>query len=167
MSWISVRFVLVIAVAIASATVLAAQSGRRGPTKSPVPTPEPVPSPTPALPKAKTPARIQLLVAVNDAGGFDRVPPLVPEIVLEACMQRLKEAKEVAADGSSRRMTRAEAISAAKAETIRYVVFLEVKNERAQFGAESSGQDRLYIDFALRTGHGKNEKGRSRAAFDW
>lgn len=46
-------------------------------------------------------------------------------------------------------MTRGEAISTAKTETTRYVVFLEVKNERAEYGAESSGQDRLYINFAV------------------
>lgn len=69
--------------------------------------------------------------------------------MLEACAQRLKESKEIATEPALRRMTRGEAISAAKAETTRYVVFLEVKNERAQFGAESSGQDRLYIDFAV------------------
>lgn len=143
------RLVLLLAVLIASTAVAAAQSGRRGPTKSPAPAPEPVLSPTSASTRPQTPARIQLLVAVNDPSGFDRVPLVAPEIVLTACGQRLKEAKEVATDLSSRRMTRAEAISAAKAETTRYVVFLEVKNERAEFGAESSGQDRLYINFAV------------------
>lgn len=143
------RLLLITAILIALATVAPAQSGRRGSKRSPVPAPEPAPSPTPAATKPQASARIELLVAVNDPTAFDRVPIVAPEIALEACARRLKEAKEIAIDVASRPMTRAEAISAAKAETTRYVAFLEVKNQRAEFGAESSGQDRLYIDFAV------------------
>jgi hypothetical protein len=47
-------------------------------------------------------------------------------------------------------MTRAEAIMAAKAETTRYVVWLEVRNERDDYGAEASSQsNRLYVTFTI------------------
>lgn len=144
------RLLLPAAVLIALATVVAAQSGRRAPTKSPVPAPEPVPSPTEAPPKTQTSARIQLLVAVNEPSGFDRIPLAVPETVIEACVLRLRETKEVASVPASRRMTRAEAIMAAKAETTRYVVWLEVRNERDDYGAEASPySNRLYVTFTI------------------
>lgn len=143
------RLLLITVTLVALATAAAAQSGRRGPAKYPTPAPQPSPTPSVEQPKPKPPARIQLLVVANDPVGFDRVPMAAPDIVLDACAQRLNEATEIAIDRSSRRLTRGEAIKAAKAETTRYVVFLEVKNERAEFGAESSGQDRLYVNFAV------------------
>ena len=145
------RLLLITAILIALPAVVTAQSGRRGPTKSRVPAPQP--SPTSAEPetKSKTSARIQLLVAVDEPSGFNRIPLGVPEIVLETCVHRLgTSAKGVAAEPASRRMTRSEAIKAAKAETTRYVVWLQVGNERDDFGADVSTQsNRFYVNYTI------------------
>ena len=142
---------LLLAVLIASTAVVAAQSGRRGGVKSSAPPAPPVPTATEAQAKPQAPARIQLLVAVDEPSGFTRLPLTVPETVLETCVQRLgAAAKDVAAIAASRRMTRSEAVKAAKAETTRYLVWLEVRSEREDYGAEVSSQsDRVYILFTI------------------
>ena len=145
------RLLLITAITIALAAVVNAQSGRRGPTKSPAPAPQPVPSPTESQTKAKTTARIQLLVAVDEPSGFNRVPLSVPETVLETCVQRLGAAATgVAAVPASKRMTRAEAVKAAKTEKTRYVVWLQVGNEGDDFGADVSTQsNRFYVNYTI------------------
>lgn len=145
------RLLLITALLIALPAVVIAQSGRRGPTKSRPPAPEPVPSTIESQTKSKTSARIQLLVAVDESSGFSRVPLSVPETVLETCVQRLSAAAAgIAAVPASRRMTRPEAVKAAKAETTRYVVWLQVGNERDDFGADVSTQsNRLYINYTI------------------
>ena len=145
------RLVLFTTVLIASTAVVAAQSGRRGGGKSTTPVPPPVPTTTESQTKPKTSARIQLLVAVDEPSGFTRLPLAVPETVLETCMQRLgAAAKDVAAVAAPRRMTRAEAIKAAKAETTRYLVWLQVGDERDDYGADVSNQStRVYVVFTI------------------
>ena len=145
------RLLLMPAILIALTAVVTAQSGRRGPTKSPTPAPQPVPSPVGAQPKPETSARIQLLVALDEPSGFSRVPLAISETVLETCVQRLAAAaKDVAATAAARRMTRAEAVKAAKAETTRYVVWLQVANERDDYGAEVSSQSNgVYVIFTI------------------
>lgn len=136
---------------IALSAVVTAQSGRRGPAKSPTPAPQPVPTTTESQTKPKTSSRIQLLVAVDEPSGFTRLPLAIPETILDTCVQRLgAAAKDVTAIAASRRMTRAEAIKAAKAETTRYLVWLRVGNEREDYGAEVSTQsDRVYVVFTI------------------
>ena len=145
------RLLLITAILIALAAVVTAQSGRRGPTKSRPPAPQPSPTTPEPETKPKTSARIQLLVAVDEPSGFNRVPLSVPETALETCVQRLGEAATgIAAVPASRRMTRAEAVKAAKAETTRYVVWLQVGNERDDFGADVSTQsNRFYINYTI------------------
>src|SRR5687767_6149441 len=87
------RLVLVFAVLIASAAVVAGQSGRRGGVKSSAPATPPVATPSPEPSKPKTPARIQLLVGIDSPSGFDGVPFRSQDIVLEACVRRLAESK--------------------------------------------------------------------------
>lgn len=145
------RLLLITALLIALPAVVTAQSGRRGSTKSHPPAPQPVPSTTESQTKSQTSARIQLLVAVDQPSAFNRVPLSVPETVLETCVQRLGAvATGVAAVPAQRRMTRAEAVKAAKAETTRYVVWLQVGNERDDFGADVSTQsNRFYINYTI------------------
>jgi predicted CoA-binding protein len=145
------RLLLIPAILVALSAVVTAQSGRRGPTKSPKPDPQPVPSTTQSETEPKTSARIQLLVAVDELSGFDRMPLATSDTVLETCVQRLAAAaKDVAAVPALRRMTRAEAVQAAKAETARYVVWLQVGNERDDYGAEVSSQsNRVYVNYTI------------------
>lgn len=139
-----------LAVLIASTAVVAAQSGRRGKTKSSAPATPPVANPAETQSKPEASSRLEMLVAIDDPGGFDQVPYHIPDIVLETCLRRLAEAKGVKPTAAPRRMTRGEAIKAAKAETARHVVWLQVRNERADYGAEVSTQsNQLYVTFII------------------
>jgi hypothetical protein len=144
------KLVLLMAVLIASAAVVAAQSGRRGGVKSSAPPTPPVANPTEAPAKPKTSSRLQMLVAVDHTTGFDRVPYHIPDTVLETCMRRLAESKDVTPTPALQRMTRSEVLKAAKAETVRYVVWLQVRNEQADYGADvSTHSDQLYVTFTI------------------
>ena len=73
-----------------------------------------------------------MLVAVDHTTGFDRVPYHIPDTVLETCVRQLAESKAVTPTPAVQRMTRSEVLKAAKAETARYVVWLQVRNEQAE-----------------------------------
>lgn len=157
---------LVLAVVIASTAVVAAQSGRRSGVKSGAPTIPPVASPTEAPSKPKTPARFQLLVAIDSPTGFDGVPLRSQDIVLEACLRRLAESNDVAVTPAIRPMTRSDGLKAAKAETVRYVVWLQVRNEQADYGADVSTQgDQFYVTFMIYEPGTAKLKGSGRAQY--
>lgn len=160
------KLMLLLAVLIASTTVVAAQSGRRSGVKSRPPTPPPVASPTEAPSKPKTPARIQLLVGIDSPTGFDGVPFRSQDIVLEACMRRLAESNHVTATPAVQSMTRSDGLKAAKAETVRYVVWLQVRNERADYSADVSTQSaQLYVTYMIYEPGTAKLKGSGRAQF--
>lgn len=144
------KLLLVVAVLIASWALVSAQSGRRGATKptAPVTPPVAVEPQVPSIPQES--ARLHFLVAVDESTGFERVPFHVPTTVLEVCVRRLAEPKEVAATAASQRMTRADAVKAAKSEMTRYVVWLHVGNERDDYGADvSANSNQLYVTFTI------------------
>ena len=91
------KFILLIAVLIASTTVVTAQSGRRGKAKSTAPPTPSVSTPTESESKPKPSSKLDLLVGVDNPSSFERVPYYVAEIVLYTCVRRLAEAKEVRA----------------------------------------------------------------------
>ena len=154
------------AVLIASTAVVAAQSGRRGGVKSSPPATPPVASPTEAQSKPQTSSRLQLLIAIDSPTGFDGVPYRSPDIVLEACVRRLAESKDVTPTPALQRMTRSESLQAAKAETVRYVVWLQVRNEQAEYGADiSTHSDQLYVTFMIYEPGTAKLKGSGRAQF--
>ena len=158
---------LLLAVLIASTAVVAAQSGRRGGVKSSAPAPPPVASPAEAPSKPKTPARFQLLVAIDSPTGFDGVPLRSPDIVLEACVRRLAESSDVAVTPALQPMTRSEGLKAAKAETVRYVVWLQVRNERADYGADVTTQNaQFYVTYIIYEPGTAKLKGSGRAQFN-
>lgn len=160
------RLVFLLAVLIATAAVVAAQSGRRSGVKPSVPAPSPVASPPEELSKPKTPARIQLLVAIDSPSGFDGVPFHSQDIVLDACVRRIAESKDVMPTPAPRPMTRSEGLKAAKAETVRYVVWLQVRNERADYGAEVSAQSaQLYVTYVIYEPGTAKLKGSGRAQY--
>ncbi|MGQ0762992.1 MAG: hypothetical protein ACT4OT_13400 [Acidobacteriota bacterium] len=159
------RLVLLLAVLIASTAVVGAQSGRRGGLKSSAPAIPPVrPAEEPSKPK--TSARIQLLVAIDSPTGFDGVPFRSQDIVLEACMRRLAESADVTATPAVQPMTRSEGLKAAKAETVRYVVWLQVRNERADYSADVSAQSaQLYVTYMIYEPGTAKLKGSGRAQY--
>ncbi len=142
------RVLAIVVIVIVSAVIINAQSGRRSKTKPSAP--EPVPTPHETLAKPQPTPHLQLLVAVNELTGLERVHPRFSGIVLDTCVRRLREAAGVSATAAPRRMTRGEAIKAAKSETTRYVVWLEVRNERDDYGVDVSAQsDWLYVNYTI------------------
>ena len=162
----ALRLVLLLAVLVASTAVGVAQSGRRSGVKSPVPAPPPVASPPQELSKPKPPARFQLLVGIDVPTGFDGVPFRSQDIVLAECVRRLAEANDVAVTVAHQPMTRSEGLKAAKTETVRYVVWLQVRNERADYGADVSTQNaQLYVTYMIYEPGTAKLKGSGRAQY--
>ena len=63
-------------------------------------------------------------------------------------------------------MTRSEGLKAAKAETVRYVVWLQVRNERADYGADVSAQSaQLYVTYMIYEPGTAKLKGSGRAQY--
>ena len=64
-------------------------------------------------------------------------------------------------------MTRSEGLKAAKTETVRYVVWLQVRNERADYGADVSTQNaQLYVTYMIYEPGTAKLKGSGRAQFN-
>ena len=144
------RTLLIVATLIASVTMVAAQSGRRGTVKSTT-TSVPQPSaPNQPAPSPKKADRLQLLVGVQEPSPFDGIPYYLASTVVDACLGRLNEPVGVVASPGSRGMSRADAVKAAKAETERYVVWLEIRSDAADAGRQTSnGADDLYITYMI------------------
>lgn len=141
------RFVLVLATAIAFSAVAAAQSGRRSTTKPPPP-PPPVSDQKEVEAKPEKAARIQLLVGIEDPSVFNNLPLQLTDTVLQACLQRLDEPGDVVAMGAPQRMSRADAVKAAKQETQRFVVWLQFGSDVADSGRQVSNEaDELYVSY--------------------
>jgi hypothetical protein len=149
------RFLFVVAALTLFAGAAVAQSGRRGASKpSPTPPETITPSesssnnPTEAAPK-KAP-EIQLLVGVDDPNPISGIPRYFADTVLEACVRRLSEPAGVKVTAGPRTLTRGDAIRAAKAETARFVVWLQVGNSSTDAGRQASGStDEYYVNFLL------------------
>lgn len=142
------NFLLLAAILIASAVMIAAQSGRRG-TKPPTSnTPTASESTTPEIKPQKS-TRLQLLVGIEDPSPFDGISPYVADTVLATCVGRLNQSSGVNATVGSRKLTRGEAIKIAKAERQRYVVWLQVGNETADAGRRSRSADLIYIRYVV------------------
>jgi len=147
------RFLFTVAALVSFATVVAAQSGRRSPSK-PSPTVPITPSEsTPTNPTESTPKKapqIQLLVGVDDPNPLSVIPRSFADTVLDVCVRRLSEPAGVKVTAGPRTLTRGEAIKAAKAETERYVVWLQIGNSSSDAGRQaSSNSDEYYVSFML------------------
>ena len=148
------RFLFVVAALILFASAAAAQSGRRGASK---PSPSPATStqsesssnnPTESAPK-KAP-EIQLLVGIDDPNPISGIPRYFADTVLDACVRRLSEPAGVKVTAGPRTLTRSDAIRAAKAETARFVVWLQVGNSATDAGRQASGSsDEYYVNFLV------------------
>jgi hypothetical protein len=147
------RSLFVVLVVLAFATVIAAQSGRRGSSKpaSPPPnTPSESTSTNPTEPAAKKATEIQLLVGIDDPNVLSGVPRYFADTVLDVCVRRLSEPAGMKVTAGPRTLTRSDAVKAAKAETARYVVWLQVGNSSSDAGRQVSGSsDEYYVNFML------------------
>ncbi len=148
-TWRKKRLLLLIAIAIFSLTTAHAQSGRRSTGGSTTSAPS-VSGPKAVEKKPTAAPKLQLLVGINRSDAFTTTPFYIYDTVLDNCIRRLGEAEIVLPTSAGNNMNRAEAIKAAKQETIRWVVSLEVRSVYADSGKQvKNNADELYIDYTV------------------
>jgi hypothetical protein len=133
------------------ATAAIAQSGRKSTGGSTTTTVAPsVSGPKPVEKKPEVSKRIQLLVGIDKHQAFVSIPYYLYDTVLDNCIRRLGEADIVMPTSAGSDFNRAAAIKAAKQETVRYVVLLNLGSEYADAGKQvKNGQDELYVDYVM------------------
>src|SRR2546423_1310439 len=131
---------------LCTATAIA-QSGRRGTGGSTTTTTTPSVSGPKATEKKSDPApKVQLLVGIDGRQVLSNIPSYVFDTVLETCVRSLGESDIVFANSAGNNLTRGEARKAAKQETKRWVVSLEVRSIYAEEGKQvRNRQDELYV----------------------
>ena len=132
-------------------TTAIAQSGRKNTGGSTATTVAPsVSGPKPVDKKPDAAPRLQLLVGIDGHGVFTNIPFYIYDTVLENCIRRLGEAEIVMPTSGGNNISRAEARKAAKQETKRWVVSLEVRSIYADSGRQvKNGQDELYVNYTV------------------
>jgi len=91
-----------------------------------------------------------LLVGIDDPSPISGIPRYFADTVLDACVRRLNHPAGVSVTAGPRSLTRGDAVRAAKAEKVRYVVWLQVGNSSADAGRQASGSsDEYYVNFML------------------
>src|SRR5215813_2660649 len=150
------QLLLLISVALLAASISQAQSGRRsssGSTTTTTTTTTTNPTTPTAKSAEKKPAtapRLQLLVGMDRSNAFTSTPFYVYDTVLESCIKRLGEADIVFATSAGNNMSRGQAVKAAKEETTRWVVSLEVRSFFAESGRQiKPEQDELYVEYTV------------------
>jgi hypothetical protein len=151
------RFLFVILLLFASTGALSAQSGRKSTGSSSPTTPPSVTGAKSTPKKTETAPKLQLLVGVDRNDVFTSAPLYVYDTVLDNVIRRIGEA-EIVFPTSGGSMNRAEAVRAAKKETTRWVVVLEIRSIYAEAGkpAKNTNQDELAVEFTTfepQTGH--------------
>ena len=149
------KFLFLVAALIALATTAPAQSGRRSTAK---PSPEPTAASAPSESAPSTPVEsatkkapaVQLLVGIDDPSPLSGMPRSFADTALEECVRRLSQPAGVSVTAGPRTLSRGDANKAAKAETTRYVVWLQVGNSSADAGGRVTGSsDEYYLNFML------------------
>jgi len=146
------QLLLSISIALLAASVVHGQSGRRSTSGTTSTTTAPSSTPGAKTPEKNPPAepKLQLLVGINRADAFTSTPFYVYDTVLADCIKRLSEAEIVFATAGGNNMNRAEGVKAAKQETTRWVVSLELRSFYAESGRQvKPEQDELYIDYTV------------------
>jgi len=142
------RFSLLIVFSLLLGSSAFAQSGRRGTTKPTVTTAPSVDGSKAVEKKAEQP-KIQAMVGIDGRGAFRNIPSYLYDTVLDNCIRRLGEAEVVFPTSGGSGMNRSDAVKAARQETVRYVVLLEIGSEFADAGREPSTQDELYVAYTI------------------
>jgi hypothetical protein len=147
------RFLFTVAALVVFSSIVAAQSGRRSASKPAPPPPSTAPESTSTNPTESAPKKapeIQLLVGIDDPNTLSRVPRYFADTALEVCVHRLSQPAGVKVTAGPRTLSRGDAVKAAKAETVRYVVWLQVGNSSSDAGRQASGSsDEYYLNFML------------------
>jgi hypothetical protein len=144
------QFFLLISIAVLTWGVAQAQSGRRS---APATTTATAPSTSAAKNAEKKPAaesRLQLLVGINRADSFTTTPYYVYDTVLADCIKRLGDAEIVFVNSGGNTMNRSAAVKAAREETTRWVVSLELKSLFAESGQQIKPEkDELFVEYTV------------------
>ena len=146
------HFLLLISITLLTWGGAQAQSGRRSTPGSTTTT-----TTAPSTPAAKTAEkkpgaepRLQLLVGINRADAFTITPYYVYDTLLADCIKRLGDAEMVFANSGGNTMNRSAAVKAAREETTRWVVSLEVKSLFAESGQQiKPEQDELFVEYTV------------------
>jgi hypothetical protein len=147
------RFFLLLVLMLSSAPVWA-QSGRKSSSSSSssttTTTTPSVSGPKTTENKTTTTAKVQLLVGIDRNEPFTTVPMYVFDTVLDKIIRRLGETDIVFAN-SGGPMNRGDGVRAAKKETVRWVVVVEIKDIYADAGkpVKNTDQDELVIEFTV------------------
>jgi len=148
------QFLLLISIALLTWAVAQAQSGRRSTGGTSTTTAgTTATAPTGAKAAEKKPAaesRLQLLVGINRAEAFTITPYYVYDTVLADCIKHLGDAETVFVNSGGFSMNRSAAVKAAREETVRWVVSLEVKSLFAESGQKiKPEQDELFVEYTV------------------
>ncbi len=144
------RVIFLVAILFAGAVISHAQSGRRSTGGTTTTTPS-VSGPKTVEKKPEKPPRLQLLVGIDNRDPTVNIPYYVTDTVIENCLRRLSDAADVTVTSAGHGMNRADAIKQAKAETVRYVVWLQVGSELADAGKQQTktSVDELYVAYTI------------------
>jgi hypothetical protein len=145
-TWRKRQLLLLISVLLFS-TIARAQSGRRS-TRGTTTSAPSVSGPKTVEKKPTAAPKLQLLVGINRGDAFTTIPYYIYDTVLDNCIRRLGESEIVLPTSAGNNVNRADAIKAAKQETVRWVVSLEVRSVYADSGRQvKNGSDELYVDY--------------------
>jgi len=144
------RVLLFAAIICACAAVTCAQSGRRS-TGGTTTTEPSVSGPKTVEKKPEKPPRLQLLVGIDNRDPTSNIPYYVSDTVIDNCVRRLGDAADVIATAAGHPMNRADAVRAAREETTRYIVWLQIGSELADSGKQPSKNsvDELYVSYTI------------------
>jgi hypothetical protein len=147
------QFFLLMSIALLTWGVARAQSGRRSTPPGSTTTTATAPATSAAKTAEKKPvaeSRLQLLVGINRADSYTITPYYVYDTVLEDCIKRLSDAEVVFVNSGGNSMNRSAAVKAAREETTRWVVSLEVKSLFAESGQKiKPEQDELFVEYTV------------------
>jgi hypothetical protein len=102
-----------------------------------------------AVEKKPPDPKVQLLVGITGRSTSGRISNYLYDEVLDDCIRRLGEAEIVFPTSAGNDMMRADAVKAARQETVRYVVLLEIGSEYVDAGREATTNDELYVAFTI------------------
>lgn len=145
------RTAMALSILLLCVTMAEGQSGRRGTGGSTTTATTPsVSGPKPIENKPDATPKVQLLVGIDGQTAFTTIPFYIYDTVLENCIRRLGDAEIVMPTSAGNHMNKAEARKAAKQETTRWVVSLEIRSVYADAGKQvRNGQDELYVDYTV------------------
>jgi len=145
------QILLLFGIGLAALSATPAQSGRRsGASPTTTTTTPSVSGPKTIEKKPVAQPKIQLLVGINGRNPTTTVPFYIFDTVLDNCIRRLGEAEIVFVTSAGNQMNRAAAIKAAKSETVRYVVLLDIVSDYADPDHQAkNGLNDLDIDYVV------------------